>query len=77
MDIDTRSFFSWLFEIIYAIRSFLRCRKIIEGEEGGYNRREIKKKGDGFSDSSVMHPGHFANINSVRLYLLYLIKIIR
>lgn len=70
MDIDTRSFFSWLFEIIYAIRSFLRCRKIIEREEGGYNRREIKKKRDGFSDSSVMHPGHFANINGFIFFTL-------
>lgn len=52
------------------------AEKSLKGR-GGYNRREIKKKGDGFSDSSVMHPGHFANINSVRLYLLYLIKIIR
>lgn len=53
------------------------AEKSSKGGGGGYNRREIKKKGDGFSDSSVMHPGHFANINSVRLYLLYLIKIIR
>lgn len=53
------------------------AEKSSKGGGEGYNRREIKKKGDGFSDSSVMHPGHFANINSVRLYLLYLIKIIR
>lgn len=46
------------------------AEKSSKGGGGGYNRREIKKKGDGFSDSSVMHPGHFANINGFIFFTL-------